>query len=50
MVIKNKKNTELRDNIIAKFDEISNFLLGIDSYDRIAEQYYGGFQQVILGE
>lgn len=33
-----------------KFDEISNFFLGIDAYDRIAEQYYGGYQQVVLGE
>ena len=34
---------------VEKFDEISNFFLGIDSYERIANQYYGGFQQVLLG-
>lgn len=34
---------------VAKFDEISNFFLGIDCYDKIAKQYYGGFQQVSLG-
>lgn len=34
----------------AKFDEISNALLGIDSYDKIASEYYGGYQKVVLGE
>lgn len=35
---------------VAKFDEISNFFLGIDSYDRISSVYYGGFQQVTLDQ
>ena len=33
----------------AKFDEITQFLLGIDAYESIAAQYYGGFQAVSLG-
>ena len=32
-----------------KFDELSAFFLGIDCYERIAAQYYGGFQRVVLG-
>ena len=32
-----------------KFDELSNFFLGIDCYEQIAGQYYGGFQPVVLG-
>lgn len=35
---------------VEKFDELSNFFLGIPSYERIASQYYGGFQQVLLGK
>ena len=31
-----------------KFDEISNFFLGIDSYQRIADIYFGGYQTVNL--
>lgn len=31
-----------------KFDEISNFFLGIDSYQRIADIYFGGYQTVTL--
>ena len=33
-----------------KFDEISNFMLGIDAYDAIAATYYGGYQTVQLGQ
>lgn len=33
-----------------KFDEISDFMLGIDAYASIADSYYGGFQTVVLGE
>ena len=33
-----------------KFDEITMEMLGIKAYDRIAAAYYGGYQQVILGE
>lgn len=33
-----------------KFDEISNFMLGIDAYDSIANSYYGGYQTVKLGQ
>ncbi len=32
-----------------KFDELSSFFLGIDCYEQIAGQYYGGFQPVVLG-
>lgn len=31
-----------------KFDEICQALLGIDAYDKIAETYFGGYQQVRL--
>lgn len=31
-----------------KFDEISNFFLGINSYQRIADVYFGGYQAVSL--
>lgn len=31
-----------------KFDEISNFFLGIDSYESISNTYYGGYQTVAL--
>lgn len=31
-----------------KFDEISNFFLGIDSYQRISDSYFGGYQTVSL--
>lgn len=37
-------------NVEDKFDEISNFMLGIDAYDAIAESYYGGYQTVKFGE
>lgn len=33
-----------------KFDEITQKLLGISAYEEIAEEYYGGYQQVKLGE
>lgn len=33
----------------AKFDEISNKLLGVATYEEIANEYYGGYQQVNLG-
>mgnify|MGYP000854490233 FL=1 len=33
----------------AKFDEISNQLLGISTYEQISSEYYGGYQQVNLG-
>lgn len=36
-------------DVDAKFDEISNYLLGIDSYKAISDLYYGGYQQVTLG-
>lgn len=34
---------------VAKFDEISTFLVGVPSYERIAANYFGGYQQVELG-
>lgn len=33
-----------------KFNEISDFMLGIDAYDSIAAGYYGGYQTITLGE
>lgn len=33
-----------------KFNEITEKLLGASLYDGVAEDYYGGFQQVVLGE
>lgn len=35
---------------VEKFNEITTYMLGINAYDRIAESYYGGYQQVVLGE
>ena len=35
---------------VEKFNEITMYLLGIEAYDRIAASYYGGFQNVVLGE
>lgn len=37
-------------SIAEKFDEISNFMLGIDAYDAIAGSYFGGYQTVVLGQ
>ena len=37
-------------NIAEKFDEISEFMLGITCYDDIAATNYGGYQQVTLGQ
>lgn len=31
-----------------KFDEITQEMLGIDAYDKIAESYFGGYQKVVL--
>lgn len=33
-----------------KFDEITQEMLGIDAYDRIAAAYFGGYQTVTLGQ
>ncbi len=30
----------------AKFDELSEFFLGVKSYEKIAKSYYGGFQKI----
>ena len=35
---------------VEKFNEITTYMLGINAYDRIADSYYGGYQQVVLGE
>lgn len=35
---------------VVKFNEITTELLGIEAYDSIAAAYYGGYQQVVLGE
>lgn len=37
-------------DIEQKFDEISDFMLGIPCYESIAGSYFGGFQQVKLGK
>ncbi len=37
-------------DIEQKFDEISDFMLGIFCYESIAGSYFGGFQQVKLGK
>ena len=37
-------------DIQTKFAEISEFMLGMNCYDSIANDYYGGYQMVNLGE
>lgn len=36
-------------DIEARFNEISDFMLGIQCYKEVADTYYGGYQQVELG-
>ncbi len=36
-------------DIQTKFAEISEFMLGMNCYDAIADEYYGGYQAVTLG-
>ena len=40
-----KRNTDIQ----TKFAEISEFMLGMNCYDAIADEYYGGYQAVTLG-